>query len=245
MPLLLGGILGTIAGGALTYLALNWRAQAKSVNAATPATPSSAAGAAERGDGSSSTTPLTLRLSEAVTPTHVPSAAADASPLAALRRMRDSGAASSTPFIEARRPDEVLAAVNTALDQLVAASATARADSSIGSNGLDGADDVLPFALQTLVVLLSTQLKHPTEARYQRLNTQNANLKRLLGLVGAPTVLHALGFAEDGTSNSVRTPSSGVFWVWRGGALPTKADLEIIGATRDLLAARAAAAKIL
>ena len=133
--------------------------------------------------------------------------------------------------------DEALAALNAALDELICSSVAAEPVGSKDGNG------VIAHALHTLVVLLSTQLKHPADARYHRLNTQNANLRRVIALPGAPVVLRALGFSEDrataGAGGSTQTPS--VFWVWRDGTLPTASDLELIVAMRDMLAKRAAA----
>ena len=84
-----------------------------------------------------------------------------------------------------------------------------------------------------MLVLLSSQLQHPTEARYQRLNSQNANYKKLIALPGAREVLRSLGFAEVGESSN---------WPWGNGALPTEADLEIIGRCREVLSQRIAMA---
>ena len=74
--------------------------------------------------------------------------------------------------------DEALAALNAALDELICSSVAAE---SVGSKDDNG---VIAHALHTLVVLLSTQLKHPADARYHRLNTQNANLRRVIALPG-------------------------------------------------------------
>ena len=91
LPLFAGGILGALAGGALTYAAMRWRAHATG----------SADSATLNGDdhsGSSRQAPITLKLSDAPTRTPerapAPSSEVDASPLAALRRMRDAGSAS-------------------------------------------------------------------------------------------------------------------------------------------------------
>ena len=64
----------------------------------------------------------------------------------------------------------------------------------------------LPRGLQTLLMLLNNQICRPTDPRYHRLNSQNANLRHLLMLPGAADVLATLGFVDGGES----------FWVWCG-----------------------------
>ena len=262
--LMLGGVVGSIIGGALTFAALRWSADASgrsdpstdgTVGAAT-----SSAGASTPGDAQ---TPLTLKLKTStlvdaaaqdpisVTPraTAATASAAAQSPrtdesLAALRSLRDTRTPKATAAT-ALQPEQALAAVGAAVDELVAASG-ALVDGE-GSR-TSGAAEVA-HALQTLVVLLSTQLRHHTEARYQRLNPQNANLQRMLALPSSRGVLHALGFAEQlpaapsapgGEASGVAAGSAGAFWLWRDGKLPDAADLEAIAAQRDLLARRAA-----
>jgi hypothetical protein len=111
------------------------------------------------------------------------------------------------------------------------------------------------FLLQTLVVLLSNQLKHPADARYHRLNLQNASVRRLVVLPGADAVVSALGFEADAAE------ASATYRRWRGGgaargaeppsdrsdeggaaqpaaALPSELDLELIRCHRDLLSQR-------
>ena len=138
-----------------------------------------------------------------------------------------------------------MAAVSAAVDALVAANHSERVGSIGGGSGeqLDGGGEgEVAHALQTLVVLLSTLLRHPSEARYRRLNTQNANLKRLLQLAHSTAVLRSLGFdaesSGDGGTAAAGSPSG--FWVWRDGQAPAAADLEVLAAMRDLLARRAA-----
>ena len=113
----------------------------------------------------------------------------------------------------------------------------------------DAAAEALPRGLHTLLMLLSNQLKHPTEPRYQKLHRQNAGLRALLELPGAAAVLDALDFADGG----------GAFWVWRprcahgsavegqhaadaetetpraGHALPSATDLEAIRIFKEIL----------
>ena len=88
-------------------------------------------------------------------------------------------------------------------------------------------------ALQTLVMTVSTQVKHPTDGRYHRLNAKNANVRRLLALSGAREVLRVLGFSE-GPAPGVTGGVAG-FWCWRDGALPAASDLKLLSAQRDVL----------
>ena len=159
---------------------------------------------------------------------------------------------------EAAELAATLAATKQALHEMVAPLPAAEAAYAAGGAGSDATDaksaraaaalaaaahpraaprgataEEVTHALHTLQVLLNNQLKHPGAARYHRLNLHNANLQRLLQLPGAEGVLRALGFdaEEGGTASSGGT----TFWAWRGGALPTEGDLELIRAQRDLL----------
>ena len=140
-----------------------------------------------------------------------------------------------------------LAAVRAAVDEMTraasaasaataaAAASTTSASASASTSEADSASPASAAAegLHTLVVCLSSQLKHPSEARYHRINTQNANLKRLLSLPGAQATLRALGFAQD--EPAAGASSTTHFWVWRRGRLPTPTELELIAEQRDLL----------
>ena len=52
-------------------------------------------------------------------------------------------------------------------------------------------------------------------------------------------MLHALGFAAADDEGAGAGINPAVFWVWRGGALPDAADLELLASLRDWLAKRA------
>ena len=99
-----------------------------------------------------------------------------------------------------------------------------------------------PRHLQTLVVLLSTQLKHPSEPRYHKINTQNANIQKLLAQPGSESMLRALGFApaEDTGAGATPAGSGNAFWLWREGQLPDRDACELLARQRDALARRAA-----
>jgi hypothetical protein len=98
-------------------------------------------------------------------------------------------------------------------------------------------------ALNTLLMLLSSQLRRPTDLRYHRLNRENDSLRELLALPGSGMALAALGFIDGG----------GSYWVWRGcegqqqeheqvgevaGRLPNNEELCVIRYCKELLAAR-------
>ena len=212
--LLLGGAVGGLAGACATLLLKR----------------DPAAAAADESESKVATTPIAFTHEAMVLSPAAATDAADSkttdSALAALRRLRDeqpststAAGSSSSSTATSASPEETLATLQRSLDVFAA------------SNAADA--DALPYALQTLLVLLSSQLQHPTEARYQRLNSQNANYKKLIALPGAREVLRSLGFAEVGESSN---------WPWGNGALPTEADLELIGRCREVLSQRIAMA---
>jgi len=99
-------------------------------------------------------------------------------------------------------------------------------------------------------MLTGNQIKHPVDVRYQRLNVQNVHSHRLLALPSATAVLHALGFCAPESTDSVHASkmgevsgTSGHFWLWKGGSLPTASELAIIRAQRSLLLQRRGALK--
>ena len=67
----------------------------------------------------------------------------------------------------------------------------------------------LVMALQTLNVVMHTQIKHRHERRYQRFATSNENMRRLVSLPGVVELLHALRFEES---------AGGTHWEWQGSA---------------------------
>ena len=67
----------------------------------------------------------------------------------------------------------------------------------------------LVMALQTLNVVMHTQIKHKHERRYQRFATSNENMRRLVSLPGVVELLHALRFEES---------AGGTHWEWQGSA---------------------------
>lgn len=245
-PLILavGGI-GAAIGGALALALTRWRetggkplpggeAPPAALRmtlpppAEAPATPSSA-------DTASAST-----VAAAASPASPASLRAEAS-LAGLRALQQSGEARATPSPPSLPPE--VEDARKQVDCMCAASADGTIDAERS------------HALHTLVVLLSHQLKHPTNSRYHRLNVQNASHRRLLSLGYATDVLRALGFEPDAPEAA--------FWVWRGGGrgpsaqaggadaalepdLPTAAELDLIRAHRDMLSgtpARLAAKK--
>ncbi len=71
----------------------------------------------------------------------------------------------------------------------------------------------LAHAVHSLSVVLNSQLRHPGEARYQRVHASNASMSRLLAMKGAPAVLRAIGFeppAAGAANNWVWTPPAGM-----------------------------------
>ena len=75
------------------------------------------------------------------------------------------------------------------------------------SDGTTPPPPELAHAVHSLSVVLNSQLRHPGEARYQRIHASNASMSRLLAMKGAPGVLRAIGFEPPAAG-------AGNNWVW-------------------------------
>ena len=163
---------------------------------------------------------------------------------------RAAGGAAETPETDPRRAAESLTTLRalvkvaeTAEATAVAAAEEARRSAADGhagrlrralkvacaGSGWDGPTSggtppppELAHALHSLSVVLNSQLRHPGEARYQRVHASNASMSRLLALRGAPGVLRAIGFeppAAGAANNWVWTPppavGDGTAWLSR------------------------------
>jgi hypothetical protein len=196
--LAIGGAIGAIAGGVLAW--------ASTRSSDTPPKEGADGSEGEEGTPRDSTPTASASSSLPLLPTdaHRWAASGAEASLAAMRAMRAAGAAASAAAL-------AVDAVRAAVGELVR-----------GAPSVAAAHE----ALHAVVVLLNAQLKHPTEARYQRLNPRNASMQRLLALPGSSAVLQALGFAQEAGAS---------FYAWRtDGALPGPDDLALIAAQRDV-----------
>lgn len=253
--LLLGGCIGTIAGGALAVASLGWRdgslqrwlrgeQNAAFASAATPltslrltlksppadTTPTAGASASATagGDAASLLSPSLTPPPLATAPT--PHGSRTTAALEALRALREEAELRAAQRL-AEQKAEGSRHAEAALVALRTAVGEMRRSSLRGGTDDSTSGEASPAsALHTLAMCLTGQLKHPKESRYHRLNMQNANLARLIALSGAGATLRALGFVEEEPRNG--------FWTWHGSAgnkLPTAHELEVIKACREEL----------